>query len=432
MNSNQSRPVPPANGSQLAPGFAISGTGTLRVHPLRERRFDPFFRPAFDAVLRDRWRATSRLLINAPARRARDSRSYRGGKAPLPGEGEFVDSIIASFPGADARPVWKPGGFERGGNARRSGIDPGRVHRPRRPAGRAAPRHLRRAEGTYRAWVRFSGPGPTSPGHRRRRLHEHQQQADGAFPRRSYDERGAGPGRHVRRLRRSTFVTPDVKANAQLQRSRALKNATPAIYYFANLHAAAHPRRHHAGPLHQDPVSRPVRGPGTSAGCVPYLLGARPGDAVFGLAEDQADATPIPRLPLRPPRRLPAARPWSVRSSTPGAMSSSAQRIQRQTDHSPDADRERASMLLAGAAVAAGVRRDAADSAPEVRLPGADGVRASVLTYNPWHAIAEHRPLGNQSRARRRMYLALSTLRHEMNAIPHYEPTGDEVFDASA
>jgi hypothetical protein len=29
------------------------------------------------------------------------------------------------------------------------------------------------------------------------------------------------------------------------------------------------------------------------------------------------------------------------------------------------------------------------------------------LSYNPWHCIAEHRPLGNQSRARRRMYADL-------------------------
>jgi hypothetical protein len=52
------------------------------------------------------------------------------------------------------------------------------------------------------------------------------------------------------------------------------------------------------------------------------------------------------------------------------------------------------------------------------------------LSYNPWHCIAEHRPLGNQSRARKRMYFALSTLRHDMNAVPHYEPTGDEVFNS--
>jgi hypothetical protein len=27
------------------------------------------------------------------------------------------------------------------------------------------------------------------------------------------------------------------------------------------------------------------------------------------------------------------------------------------------------------------------------------------------------------------MYLMLSTMRHQMNAIPHYEPSGDETFD---
>ena len=30
---------------------------------------------------------------------------------------------------------------------------------------------------------------------------------------------------------------------------------------------------------------------------------------------------------------------------------------------------------------------------------------ANNLSLNPWHCIPEHRPLGNQSRARRRMYL---------------------------
>ena len=40
---------------------------------------------------------------------------------------------------------------------------------------------------------------------------------------------------------------------------------------------------------------------------------------------------------------------------------------------------------------------------------------AKRLSYNPWHTIAEHRPLGNQSRARRRMYAELSRLRQSMN-----------------
>jgi len=54
---------------------------------------------------------------------------------------------------------------------------------------------------------------------------------------------------------------------------------------------------------------------------------------------------------------------------------------------------------------------------------------AKRLSYNPWHCIPEHRPLGNQSRARRRMYFELSKLRHTMNNVPHFEPTGDEVFE---
>jgi hypothetical protein len=54
---------------------------------------------------------------------------------------------------------------------------------------------------------------------------------------------------------------------------------------------------------------------------------------------------------------------------------------------------------------------------------------ASVLSFNPWHSLPDHRPLGNQNRARRRIYLELSRLRQAMNATPHYEPTGEEVFE---
>ena len=70
-----------------------------------------------------------------------------------------------------------------------------------------------------------------------------------------------------------------------------------------------------------------------------------------------------------------------------------------------------------------------------LRLPtqtfdsGAQRAFAGNLSYNPWHSLAAHRPLGNQNRARKRIYLTLSRLRQEMNGQPHVEPTGDEVFD---
>jgi hypothetical protein len=52
---------------------------------------------------------------------------------------------------------------------------------------------------------------------------------------------------------------------------------------------------------------------------------------------------------------------------------------------------------------------------------------AKVLSLNPWHCLPEHRPLGNQNRARRQMYWELSLLRQERNATPHIEPTGNEL-----
>jgi hypothetical protein len=54
---------------------------------------------------------------------------------------------------------------------------------------------------------------------------------------------------------------------------------------------------------------------------------------------------------------------------------------------------------------------------------------AKRLKMNPWHCLPEHRPLGNQNRARFRMYYELSKFRQEMNQTTHLEPTGREVFE---
>jgi len=53
---------------------------------------------------------------------------------------------------------------------------------------------------------------------------------------------------------------------------------------------------------------------------------------------------------------------------------------------------------------------------------------ARNLAYNPWHALPEHRPLGNQNRARKAIYLELSRLRQAMSGEAHVEPTGAETF----
>jgi len=45
------------------------------------------------------------------------------------------------------------------------------------------------------------------------------------------------------------------------------------------------------------------------------------------------------------------------------------------------------------------------------------------LTYTPWHALPEHRPLGGINRVRRAVYESLAELRHTLNEIPQEEPS---------
>ena len=49
------------------------------------------------------------------------------------------------------------------------------------------------------------------------------------------------------------------------------------------------------------------------------------------------------------------------------------------------------------------------------------------LSFTPWHALPEHRPLGGINRARRVIYDLISTFRHKENDQPRREPVG---FDA--
>lgn len=50
------------------------------------------------------------------------------------------------------------------------------------------------------------------------------------------------------------------------------------------------------------------------------------------------------------------------------------------------------------------------------------------LSFTPWHALPEHKPLGTVNRARRVVYMTVSKVRHELNGASRSEPTGDERF----
>ncbi|MDP2305046.1 MAG: catalase family protein [Pseudomonadota bacterium] len=45
------------------------------------------------------------------------------------------------------------------------------------------------------------------------------------------------------------------------------------------------------------------------------------------------------------------------------------------------------------------------------------------LSFTPWHALPEHRPLGGVNRIRRVVYEAISTFRHDLNGVERTEPS---------
>jgi hypothetical protein len=121
-----------------------------------ERRFEPYFRQQLNAVLREPLAVFLQTLINA---QRRNEGFALAEERPLPGEEAALDAIIATM-GEYMRRHYRPGEFQRAGNTKTHGVVRGEftVH--------DLPEYLKRGvfaePRTFRAWVRFSGPGPDS------------------------------------------------------------------------------------------------------------------------------------------------------------------------------------------------------------------------------------------------------------------------------
>jgi hypothetical protein len=409
----------------LGPGFGLPppDTGNILLNLIArfllfaihvERRVDPFFRPAFDALLREplSWFVT--WLIN---KQRRDEGYALAEERIQPDEDAHLQQIIDTFT-AQIHALWNTGYAERGGNTKTHGIV-----RAVLTVRDDLPAHMRRGifaePRTYRAWVRFSGPGPYIT----------KDIDDVGFMSMSIKLMGIpGPKllddeentQDLLGVSTPTFVTPDTRANAQLQQW-SLRNAQ--VFYFLN------PRDSHMLDsimqlLWTKTQSSPLEDQFFS--CVPYLLGE--GQAMqYSFRSRETRRTRVPRLPLRPPDNY-------LRQAMVATL---AQRdvefdilLQVQTDPYL--------MPIENNAVLWPTRLSPRIPAAVLRIPRQtfDSPEqlafARVLRYNPWHSLPEHRPLGNQSRARKRMYTELANLRQSMNGVEHYEPTGDEVFPGSA
>jgi len=402
--------LPPADTGSLLLNW-ISDAGMFLIHA--ERRVDPFFRPVFDRLLRDRLSTLFTALIN---RKRTDDGLKLAEEKIQPDEGAHLDDIIETFR-AQMRRLWNPGYFERGGNTKTHGIV-----RAEFTVRDDLPVHMRRGifatPRTYRAWVRYAGPGP----------YVTRDIDDVGFMSMSIKLMGVpGPKlwdderftQDMLTVSTPTFVTPDTRANAQLQHW-SYKNAS--VFYFVNFRES-HILDSIMQLLWTKTQSSPLEDQYFS--CVPYLLGE--GQAMqYSFRSRLTTRTPVPRLPLRPPDNY-------LRDAMVATLAKQDVEfdilLQVQTDPFLMPIENNAVLWptkLSPRVPAAVLRipRQKFDSPEQLEF-------ARVLKFNPWHCVPEHRPLGNQSRARKRMYTELSNFRQQMNNVKHYEPTGDEVFPGS-
>ena len=151
-SSNTGYGLPPADTGVRLHDW-IADTATFFVH--LERRFDPFFRPAFDLLFRQLLTDITTALINFGRK---DEGLKLAEERPEADEEAHLEDIIATM-GNQMRKLWQAGDFQRGGNTKTHGIVRGEF-----TVREDIPEHMRRGiyakPGTYRAWVRFSGPGP--------------------------------------------------------------------------------------------------------------------------------------------------------------------------------------------------------------------------------------------------------------------------------
>ena len=376
-----------------------------------ERRIEqPFLRPWFNTLFRAPLAQFFTALTNL--RRSRENVGIAE-ETPQLGEDQDVQTMIDEMCRHLVRD-FPQGGFKRAGNTKTHGLVRGElvIHD-------GLPENFRRGlfagPGAYRCWVRFSGPGP----------HVEPDINDVGFVSISVKTMGVqgeklwDDEKHTQDFTAvctPTFVTPDVKANAHLQ---YWSRRHLPVFHFLD------PRNHHLldmlmQSLWNETQTNPLGA--TFYSCVPYLLG--PGQAMqYSFWPVTTVPRKIPGLPFSPPDNY--LRDNMVRTLEETDVEFEM-RLQIQTDPFL--------MPIENNAVLWPTRLSPRVTVATLRIPRQkfdypdQFAFARNLRFNPWHCLPEHRPLGNQSRARKRMYDELAKFRQKMNGVPHIEPTGDEEF----
>ena len=389
--------------SKLGPRLndAVLGLVTL------EHRVDPYFRDAFNWLFQRPIVEVAQLLLRILHRNP-ETRLCQ--EVPVADEAKITAAIKDAMSRFTER-EYEGRIAERAGNTKTYGVVRGEfavfADIP------AAYKHGIFAEPkSYAVWIRFGGPGPLSP----------PDVADSGILSIGIKLMGV-PGDKLLADEKATqdftgiscptFTTPNIVENLKLQQQ--IYNRTPVFYFIKPFHS------HFLDMTMQGIYARMNTSPLEVRywSCVPYLLG-----------EGQAM-----KYSVRPLSKRKTKIPWNppddwLRQSLAMTLSNTdvelefAIQLQTNPKRMPIEDAsiewpERLSPFVPVAKIS--IPKQEFRSEAQTKF-------ARELSYNPWHCIAEHRPLGNQNRARYVIYSELSRLRQSMNREPHVEPTGDETF----
>lgn len=377
-----------------------------------ERRLEPFFRPLMNRLFREPSAKVIQLLINW---RRKDEGLALAEERIDPDEEKSLDSIIELM-AEQMMGHFKPGQYERGGNTKTHGIVRATVSiRDDLPANCRV--GVFAEARNFQAYVRFAGPGPDVPA----------DIQDVGFTSMSVKLMGVEGEKLLDEEKFTqdfitictpTFVTPNTRENAKLQYWSLVDMP---IYYFLN------PKDSHLldffmQSLWNETQYNPLGQRHWS--CVPYLLGEGQAMMYSFVPKTEVErgipGAPFGDIPFNYLREnmIKTLAEKDVEFDLMIQLQTDPQRmpIETATVRWP----EKLSPFIPAATVH--IPRQTFNSDAQFEF-------AKQLKMNPWHCLAEHRPLGNQSRARLRMYQELSRFRQEMNQTHHVEPTGDEIFE---
>ena len=372
-----------------------------------EHRFDPYFRDAFNWLFQRPIVEVAQLLLRILHRNP-ETRLCQ--EIPVPGEDEITSAIKDAMSRYTER-EYKGRIAERAGNTKTYGVVRGEFRVLDNIPTNYKHGIFANAK-TYPAWIRFGGPGPASP----------PDIADSgilsigiklmgvAGEKLLDDEKGT---QDFTGISCPTFTTPNIVENLKLQ--KLIYARTPVFYFIKPFDS------HLCDMMMQGIYARMNRSPLEVRywSCVPYLLGE--GQAMkYSVTPCSNHKT---KIPWNPPDDWLRQSLAMTLSKTDAEFDFSIQ-LQTNAKRMPIEDAsiewpERLSPFVVVGKIVIPKQ--------EFRAPAQDKF-ARELSFNPWHCIAEHRPLGNQNRARYLIYSELSRLRQAMNQEPHIEPAGTEVF----